>query len=456
MPTGRTEDSLATNPREIIRHAPMSRGQIYGIIITGLLSIVDGYDLLATAFVAPALAAQFGVGVGVGGLGILLSAGLTGTLFGAFLLAPLTDSIGRKPVVLFSLIFMVLGMGASALCTSLNQLAGTRLFAGIGIGAMMVTVNPIAAELANERSRAFVIAIKSIGFPIGGMLGGLLAAVLIQRVGWQSIFIIGAVAGLVLIILVALALPESIGYLIERRPKDALAKINAVLSGFGHEPLQDLPPASRNTRIPYLAIFNTQHVFGTVCASLFSFLTWVAIFFFLSWQTHMLTSSGLSMTLAAAISGSSSLSGAFGVLFFAFAAKHYDDHLLSVTSVLGLGGALIVFGLVPANAWLLGISTAVVGAFITGATIALYVVTTAAFEGRMLATGSGFVIGVGRIGSAVAPGFAGALFAQGLDRAWVASIMGACALAAAIVIWSMPRKASDVEADNPGIQQGAR
>lgn len=110
----------------------------------------------------------------------------------------------------------------------------------------------------------------------------------------------------------------------------------------------------------------------------------------------------------------------------------------------GLGGALIAFGLVPANASSLGISAVMVGAFITEATVAIYVITTAAFEGRMLATGSGFVIGVGRIGSAVAPGIAGALSAQVLDRAWVACIMGTCALAAAIVMWFMPRKPSDV------------
>lgn len=392
---------------------------------------------LATAFVAPALAAEFGVGLG--GLGILLSAGLIGTLFGAFLLAPVADSIGRKPVVLISLTIMVLGMAASALCTSLDQLAVTRLFAGIGIGSIMVIVNPIAAELANERNRAFAIAIKSIGFPIGGVLGGLLAAVLIAHAGWRSIFIVGAVAGLALVPLVVWALPESITYLLERRPKAALPRINAVLAGFGHQPLQNLPPAPRNMRLPYLSIFKRQHVVGTFCASLFSFLTWVAIFFFLSWQTHMLASSGLSVATAAAISGSSSMSGALGVLFFALAARHLDDRRLSVVSVLGLGASLVAFGLAPANIWALAVSAALVGAFITGATVALYVVTTAAFESRVLATGSGFVIGVGRIGSAVAPGLGGILFAQGLDRDWVAGMMGVCAFAAAVIMWLMPR-----------------
>ncbi|MEO9337115.1 MFS transporter [Mesorhizobium sp. SB112] len=417
----------------------MSTSQINGIIITGLLSVVDGYDLLATAFVAPALATEFGVGLS--GLGIVLSSGLTGTLFGAFLLAPFADAIGRKPIVLISLLIMVIGMAASAVTTSLTQLAATRLFAGVGIGAMMVIVNPIAAELANERRRPFAIAIKSIGFPIGGVLGGLVAA-LTATYGWQIVFIVGAAAGLALVPVVIWLLPESIEYLMERQPRNAVGRINAILTRFGHRPIDRLPAPPDNARTPYLAIFQKKHIAGTLCASAFSFLTWVAIFFFLSWQTQMLVAAGLDPTTAAAISGSSSFSGAVGVLFFAFIASRVDERRISVISVLGLGLSLILFGLVPASLWWLALAAALVGAAITGATVALYVVTTSAFESRMLATGSGFVIGVGRIGSAVAPAFGAILFDQQFDRAWVTGIMGAAALIAALIMWKMPRRAS--------------
>lgn len=424
------------NPQDVVRHAPMSRGQIIGVVIVTLLSVVDGYDLLATAFVAPSLAKEFGVGSAE--LGVLLSSGLIGTLFGAFLLAPLADKIGRKPVVLISLATMTLGMGASALCTSLDQLAATRLFAGIGIGAMMVVVNPIAAELANERNRTFVIAIKSIGFPIGGVIGGLLAAALVDSTGWQTLFAIGAVAGLILVPLVIWGLPESIDYLIEHRPAKALSKVNTVLAAFGHKAVDALPPVSvRDAGASYFSIFDRQHWAGTVCASLVGFLTWAAIFFFLSWQVQMLTSAGLSHASAAAIASSSSITGALGVIFFAFAARYFDDRKLSVMSVFGLGVAMVVFGLASAGTWLLTASAPVIGAFITGATVALYVVITRVFAGGMLATGSGFVIGVGRIGSAFGPAAAGFLFHHGLDRTLVAGILGACAIFASILMWWM-------------------
>ncbi|OPB00911.1 hypothetical protein BFW87_00415 [Pseudomonas fluorescens] len=440
----RNEYSAETDPREILRTAPMSRNQIYGIIITGLLSALDGYDLLATAFVAPALAAQFGVGPG--GLGILLSSGLAGTLFGAFLLAPLADSVGRKPIVLISLLILILGMAASAVCDSLTQLAIVRLFTGIGIGAMMVIVNPISAELSNARNRAFVIAIKAIGFPIGGAIAGGLAALLVAPLGWQSIFIIGAVSGIALVPLVIWKLPESISYLYERRPAGALHKINVVLRQFGHKPLKELPAAPSNSSVPYLAIFDARHFVGTLSASLFCLLSWIAIFFFLSWQTKMLVDAGLSMAQAAAISGTSSLSGAAGVLFFAFAARRFNERLLSVASVFGLGIAIIAFGLMPASVWALGATAIVVGGFITGATVALYVVTTGVFEARMLATGSGFVIGIGRIGSAIAPWLAGVLFTLELERASVTAIMGAFAIAAGLIMWFMPRLKSEASA----------
>lgn len=427
-----------TNPQDAIRHAPLSRGQIIGIVIVTLLSVVDGYDLLATAFVAPSLAREFGVGSA--DLGILLSSGLAGTLFGAFMLAPLADYMGRKPVILISLAIMTLGMGASALCTTLNALAVTRLFAGVGIGAMMVVVNPIAAELANDRNRTFVIAIKSIGFPIGGVIGALLAAVLIETTGWQALFWSGAGAGLLLLPLVALALPESIDYLMERRPKDALQKVNTVLAAFGHQAVNALPPvANRSPHASYLLIFSRRYLTSTVCASSIGFLTWAAIFFFLSWQVQMLTDAGLSHASAAAIASSSSITGALGVVFFAFAALYVDDRKLSVFCVLGLGAALIAFGQVSAGIGLLTATASVIGVFITGTTVALYVVITRVFAGAMLATGSGFVVGVGRIGSAFGPAAAGFLFHQGMDRALVTAVMGGCAILASILMASMLR-----------------
>ncbi|AUW57180.1 hypothetical protein C1T17_02830 [Sphingobium sp. SCG-1] len=153
--------SEANDPRLILEDTPMSRPQIVGILITALLSALDGYDLLAAAFVAPALAQEFKVGAS--GLGVLLSTGLGGTLVGAFLLAPLADLIGRKPVVLGSLAIMTVGMLASALVSSIEQMAAIRLITGIGISATMVIVNPVAAELSNMKNRVFVVAIKAIG-----------------------------------------------------------------------------------------------------------------------------------------------------------------------------------------------------------------------------------------------------------------------------------------------------
>ncbi|MFS8522771.1 MAG: hypothetical protein FWJ87_15635, partial [Micromonosporaceae bacterium] len=65
---------------------------------------------------------------------------------------------------------MVAGMGLSALCTALAPLVAVRLLTGVGIGAMMVVINPIAVEVANRRTRSFAVAMMSVGYPLGSSL----------------------------------------------------------------------------------------------------------------------------------------------------------------------------------------------------------------------------------------------------------------------------------------------
>jgi len=166
------------DPRDLIQNSPMSKAQIHAVALTGVLSALDGFDTLSITFVAPVLARDFHISNGA--LGLVLSSGLLGTLIGSFVLAAFADIIGRRPVVLISLAIMASGMLVSAICGSIVELAIVRVFTGVGIGAMVVVINPIAVEFSNGRMRSFAISMMSIGYPIGGMVGGSVAALLLR------------------------------------------------------------------------------------------------------------------------------------------------------------------------------------------------------------------------------------------------------------------------------------
>src|SRR5580658_7181607 len=127
----------------------MSGVQKVAVALTCALSALDGYDVLSMTFAAPAITLAWGVGKAA--LGVVLSSGLVGMALGSFLLAPLADFIGRKRMILISLILMGLGALLSGFATSLPQLAAWRVVTGLGIGACIAVINPISAEFANGR-----------------------------------------------------------------------------------------------------------------------------------------------------------------------------------------------------------------------------------------------------------------------------------------------------------------
>ena len=157
------------DPRKALDLTSMSRTQIIAVLVTTALSSLDGYDILSITFAAPDIRTTFGLGKAA--LGFVLSSGLAGMLIGALGLAPVADIIGRKRTVLTCLVVMAIGMLLTGLSRTIVELLVFRLLTGIGIGGMVVVLNPLAVEFANLRRRGLAVAVMSIGYPIGGMVG---------------------------------------------------------------------------------------------------------------------------------------------------------------------------------------------------------------------------------------------------------------------------------------------
>jgi MFS family permease len=440
------------DPRDLIQDSPMSRPQVQAVALTGALSALDGFDILSITFVAPVLAGEFHVSSSA--LGLLLSSGLLGLLIGSLVLAAFADVVGRRPIVLISLAIMTSGMLVSAVCHSIVELAVARVVTGVGIGAMVVVINPIAVEFSNRRMRSFAISMMSIGFPIGGVIGGWVAALLLRYYDWRAVFLFGAAMGLLLLPLVVWRLPESLSFLLERRSKSSLMRVNALLARFGHEPLAGLPPAAIAHSMPYGEIFRGTQLRITTQVSAISFLTFLTIYFFLSWQPKILVDLGFDVATAAAISGASSFAGVCGCAIFAVLSRRFDGRILAVASILGLGAWVVAFGSVPPSLAALIIVAVLAGSCVAAATIGLYVTAADAFEPHVRATGTGFIIGMGRVGSALSPSLAGGLFALGSGRAGVSAAIGACAIIAGVMLIRLPRRSPACETDHASAKLG--
>lgn len=430
----------STDPHQIIQTAPMSRAQITAVTVTALISALDGFDVLSVTFAAPGVVREFGIDKPA--LGLALSGGLVGMALGSLLLAPLADRFGRRALVLVSLTLMAIGMFASATAADIASLTGWRVLTGLGIGAMVAVINPLAAEYANARRRELAVAVMAIGYPVGGVVGGALAAALLQHSGWRAIFVLGGCGAVVLMPLVVALLPESIAYLTERQPRNALTRVNAILKRFGHGPVGQLPASTSRRQPPVATLFGPDLRGSTLMIIAVNFFYVIAVYFFLSWLPQMVVDAGFEPRDATGVSVAANLAGVIGGVLLGWLAPRLGLKVLVMAAMVGMGISMALFGSTPGDLRLLSVSAGLTGFFLFAGIVGIYSVVARAFPAEARATGAGLVIGIGRGGSALAPILAGLLFASGLQRDGVSMAIGACAVIAAALLFSLPLQGS--------------
>ena len=168
----------------------MSTLQVLVVGITVALNALDGFDVLSISFASPGIATEWGIDRAA--LGVVLSMELIGMAIGSILLGGVADTIGRKPTVIGCLVVMATGMLMATTATSLVTLSVWRIVTGLGIGGMLAAINAVAAEFSNARRRHLSVSLMSIGYPIGAVVGGLVAAQLLRGNDWRAVFYFGA------------------------------------------------------------------------------------------------------------------------------------------------------------------------------------------------------------------------------------------------------------------------
>ena len=424
------------DPRATLLAAPMSRHQIVAVAITVALCALDGFDILAITFAAPGIVAAWGIDRTQ--LGIVFGAGLGGIAAGSLLIAPLADLIGRRAMILSCLVLMSVGMFLSAFTTSIVALTTYRLITGLGIGAMIATINPLAAEYASAQRRDLSVGLMVVGYPLGGVVGGMVVAWFLRHYDWRSIFILGGTLSVVMLHFVLHYLPEPIGFLIEQRAPRALEQVNVFLSCCGHAPVNALPPprsvAKGGARLAH--IFGRDLLGATLQITAIYFLYLMTVYYFLSWVPQMVADLGFPASAAAEVLAIANLSGIAGGALMGWVANRFGLQRLTVLVLISMGLCTALFGFVPADLALLKIAAAATGFCLFAGMIGLYAVIARTFPTHVRATGTGFVIGIGRAGSALAPFIAGLLFTSGLSRGGVSIVMATAAVLAAMFLIS--------------------
>lgn len=419
------------DPRKVLDEAPISRAQIAAIIVATLLCALDGYDVLAVSFAAPGISQAWGIDKAA--LGLVLSSGLVGAAIGSLLIAPFGDVIGRRKMVIVTLLLMAAGMLMCAFSRTVLELAAWRVLTGIGIGAMVPIILPLAAEFSNMRYRALAIGLVSIGYPVGGALGGFMAAMLLRWFGWEAVFLAGALLSFAMWPVVLRWLPEPLAFLLERRDDRTLDRVNAFLRRCGQAAVASLPPLPTRAHSPYREIFLPPQRLRTAHAAAINLLFILTAYYMLGWMPQLVADMGFTPSTATLISSLASLAGGVSCILVGVLAARVGIIALVSALAIGLGATVALFGYLPGVLPVLAGAAVLVGLCLYGGTVAVYTLVSDSFDARMRATGVGFVMGLGRISGACAPAIAGGLFSIGIGRGEVGVLMGATAVMAGLL-----------------------
>jgi AAHS family 3-hydroxyphenylpropionic acid transporter len=359
---------------------------VYGaVFICFLVALFEGLDIQSMGVAAPRLGPAFGLSPGQ--MGMVMSASTLGLMIGAALGGWLSDRIGRKSVLIFSMAALAVFSLATTIAPGYPTLLGIRVLAGLGLGGAFPNLIALVSEVAPQRSRVTALALMYCGLPIGGATAGAIAASA-SSADWRPIFYVGGLGPLLLIPVLAGGLRGRAG---SRNPSV--------------QPSPQRESAARGTNM----FGSRTRVTLLLWASYF--FTLLVVYLLLNWLPSLLVARGYSHAQASASSIVLNAGAVLGSLFLGgITDRGFPRATLAITYA-GMTVSLLVIAIGQGGALFAGAFLA--GFFVIGGQLVLYAIAPTLYPQAVRGTGIGAAVAVGRIGSILGPLLAGFLLSLG-------------------------------------------
>jgi len=388
----------------LIETRPIGPAQRTVIGLCAFVAMLDGFDLQSIGLAAPAMGAQLHIAPQA--FGVVFSAALAGLALGAFLLGPLADRVGRKRILVGATFCFGFFTLATAFAGTVPELLACRFVAGIGLGGAMPSFISLGSEYVPKTRRAAVVSLLWAGFPLGGVVGGVLGSRIIPAFGWQSIFLVGGVLPILLSMILAMVLPESLSFLVATgKSRD---RIGHTLRGIfpdvtttgetRFELVKEIAP-----RATVLQLFRSGRAAGTL-------LLWASFFFAFmilvtnsSWSPILLRRVGIAAEQSALALALYNLGSLFGSASAGMLLNRFGIlRVLPPTLTLGaLAYAMVGWSAPSLDAVM--IAEGLFGLLLGCASSGLIALSAIYYPVAIRSTGVGWATGIGRLGSFVGP-----------------------------------------------------
>ncbi|PTE01087.1 MFS transporter [Pandoraea apista] len=402
--------------RALIDERPFGRYQVFVTALCALIVFLDGFDAQAIGYVAPAIV--HALNIERSALSPVFSASLVGLTLGALIGGPVSDRVGRRPVLIAGMLIFGAMSLATALAQSVTSLLVLRLATGVGLGCVMPNAIALTSEFAPERVRSTAIMVMFCGFSLGAALGGLAAAGLIRDFGWQSVFVVGGVLPLVAALVAWRSLPESPRFLIVR------AKDPARLRGVLRKLAPDLPADAQidggvdlhaAARTGVGALFADKRARITLLLWVIFFMSLMDLYFLSSWLPTVIHDAGIALDTAALITSMLQIGGTLGTLTLGRVFDRVSPFKALGAVYLCAAVCVVLVGLAGTSVSVLGATIFGAGFCVVGGQIGANALAARTYPTAIRGTGIGWALGIGRLGSIVGPIVGGVLLALHWD-----------------------------------------
>jgi AAHS family 4-hydroxybenzoate transporter-like MFS transporter len=323
-----------------------------------------------------------------------------------------------------------------------------------GAGPIAIT---IASDYCPKRVRAALTMVMYTGFSIGGVFAGAVNAYFL-RYGWQTVFYVGGAIPIMLSPVLILALPESLNYLVSRGTRGA--EISGILKKLA--PGSELPADSHfvmaqayEKRVQVPELFRTGFGRRTILLWTILFVSLITLFSLSNWLPTLFSSMGITAKQVVTIMAVSQGAGLLGSLVAARLVVSYPPFYVAALGYTVAASLLLSLAKFGSGYAAILMVNSLLYFFLIGDQNIVNAMAGQLYPPKIRATGTGWGIGIGRIGGILGPSIAGLLLAFHWTpsrlftlAAFPTLATAAAALALSHVMKQLPREAAVADSRN--------
>jgi AAHS family 4-hydroxybenzoate transporter-like MFS transporter len=404
----------------------LSGYQIFIAFLCFLIVALDGIDTAVIGFVAPSLLAEWKLNGAM--LSPVLAAGLVGLAIGAVVAGPLADRLGRKTIVVASVLVFGFFSLMSAFTPDVEWLTAARFLAGLGLGGAMPNAITLTSEYCPEDKRSLLVTTMFCGFTLGSALSGILAAHLIPLYGWRFMLALGGILPLVLAVILLLVLPESARFMVLRhaareRIVKVLRRIDDTVDVGGREfAMSELESQGAGVS-PVRQLFAPRLRFGTIALWVTFWMSLLIVYLLTNWLPSLFRAAGFELSRAAMVTAMFQVGGTAGAIVLGRAMDKLNPYLvLSASYLAGIAFVFMVAYGFGSPFWLtLGVLG--IGVCVSGSQVGADALAAAFYPTSNRSTGVSWALGIGRTGSIVGSFIGGFMLTSGMTLSGVFSLL---------------------------------